>query len=71
MSKKIELSNGKKVEVREPKVRDMRIVSEYKDEVEKEVNLLANLTGLTIDEIDELTLSDYKLLQDALVGFSS
>lgn len=71
MAKNIELSTGKKVEMREPKVRDMRIVSKFTDEVEKEINLVANLTGLTTAEIDEMSLGDYGLLQKGLTDFLS
>jgi len=68
---KVKLSTGVEVEMREPVVRDMRIVSTYKDEVEKELNLIGNLTGLTADEIDELSLKDYALLQKELTNFLS
>lgn len=68
---KIKFSTGTEVEMREPKVRDMRIVSTYTDEVEKELNLIANLTGLTLDELDELSLKDYSLLQKELQTFLS
>lgn len=68
---KVKLSTGVEVEMREPVVRDMRIVSTYKDEVEKELNLIGNLTGLTADEIDELSLKDYGLLQKELTNFLS
>ncbi|MFY4767453.1 phage tail assembly protein [Aliarcobacter butzleri] len=71
MSKVIELNNGKKIEMREPKVRDMRIVSKYTDEVEKEINLVANLTGMTTAEIDELSMNDYGKLQQGLKDFFS
>jgi len=69
--KKVKLSTGKTIEIREPKVRDMRIVSTFKDEVEKEINLIANLTGLTLEEIDELSLRDYSLFQTELKTFLS
>jgi len=49
----------------------MRIVSKYTDEVEKEINLTANLTGLTTNEIDEMSLGDYNLLQKGLKDFLS
>lgn len=68
---KIILSTGAKVEMREPKVRDMRIVSTFTDEVDKELNLIANLTGLTLEELDELSLKDYSLLQKELQTFLS
>jgi len=68
---KVKLSTGVEVDMREPVVRDMRIVSTCKDEVEKELNLIGNLTGLTADEIDELSLKDYALLQKELTNFLS
>ena len=71
MSKVIEVNDGKKIEMREPKVRDMRIVSKYTDEVEKEINLVANLTGMTTAEIDELSMNDYGKLQQGLKDFFS
>ncbi len=68
---KVKLSTGKTIEIREPKVRDMRIVATFNDEVEKEINLIANLTGLTLEEIDELSLRDYSLFQAELKTFLS
>jgi hypothetical protein len=66
---KIILSTNVEIEMREPKVRDMRIVSDITDEVEKEIKLLGNLTGLTSDELDDLSLKDYGLLQKGLQTF--
>lgn len=70
--KKIDLTDGSTIEMREPKVRDMRIASEdTTDDVEKEVKLIANLTSKTVDEIEDLTMKDYGKLQEALKGFLS
>ncbi len=69
--KEIKLSNGKIVKMRSPKVRDLKMVNHIEDEIEKEENLIANLTGLSVDELDEMDLADYKKLQDALMGFLS
>lgn len=66
--KKIEI-NGKEITVREPKVRDIRAVSHHASEEDKEVHLLANLSGMSVDEIDDLTVSDYKKLQKELHDF--
>lgn len=68
--KKIEI-NGKEVTVREPKVRDVRAVAHLQNEEEKEVHLIANITGLSVDEIDDLGLKDYKKLQKELQDFLS
>ena len=59
------------VTVREPKVRDVRAVAHLENEEEKEVHLIANITGLTVDEIDDLGLKDYRQLQKELQDFLS
>ncbi len=68
---KTKLSTGVEVEMREPKVRDMRIVANEANEQEQEIKLVANLTGLTTEEIDDLTLKDYALLSEELKSFLS
>ncbi len=68
--KDITLANGKTVQMREPKVRDMRIASaDTTSQADQEVKLIGNLTSLTPDEIDDLSLKDYTALQKALKGF--
>ncbi len=69
--KEIILSNGKKITMRKPKVRDMRIVANEENEIEKEIKLISNLTNLTIEELDDMDLEDYRKLQEALMGFLS
>ncbi|RXJ86958.1 phage tail assembly protein [Arcobacter sp. CECT 8985] len=61
----------KEVEMREPKVRDMRVVGNHQSQGELEVHLIANLTGLTVEELDDLTMKEYAPLQKALMGFQS
>jgi len=68
-SANIILSDDKRVTMREPKVRDIRAVSSIASEEEKEIALISNLTGMTEEEIDDLSLADYAKLQDALSGF--
>jgi len=57
--------------MREPKVKDIRMLKNIKDEKEQELELIANLTGLTKDELDELTLKEYQVLQKRLADFLS
>ena len=71
MKKEIKLSTGAKIDMREPVVRDMRIIATLENEVEKELSLISNLTGLTANEIDELSLKDYGQLQGELKSFLS
>jgi hypothetical protein len=68
---KVKLSDGKEISVREPLVRDIRAVKDYKEPEEKEIRLMSNLTNMTIGELDDLTFKDYSLLQKELQGFLS
>jgi len=68
--KEIKLSN-RTVTMREPKVRDIRALKDLKTQEEKEMALICNLTGLTQDELDELSLKDYAKLSKALEDFLS
>jgi len=69
--KEIKLSNGKTIKMREPKVRDMKIISNIKNELEKELALIVNLTEMTPNEIDELGLKDFNKIDEALKSFLS
>lgn len=75
MSKEIKLSNGQKVTMREPIMRDIRIVSgKYNpntDPVGYEMFLVANLSNMTLDEVDELSPNDYKKLVEEISPFLS
>lgn len=71
MMKKIELSTGVTVDMREPKLKDLRLLSHVKDEEEKTIKLIANLTMLSEAELDELSMKDFVLLQKELEGFLS
>ena len=70
-AKEIKLSDGRVVKMRKPKVRDNRAVSHIENEIDKEVAMFANLTGLSEEEIDNLYLSDYTKLQEAYVGLAT
>ena len=69
-NKKITLRDSEReVEMRIPLVRDMRAISNIKDPEEKEIALVANLTGLAQEELGNLTLRDYAILQKGLQSF--
>ena len=67
----ITLSDGRVIKMRKPKVRDMRMVADVDNDIEKEIKLISNLTNMTVEELDELDLVDYKKLQEALADFLS
>lgn len=67
MTKKVELSNGFVVVMRQPKVGDF--VGLKGGYVEQEVQLLSKLTGLRKDFIYELTIGDYTKLGSCLESF--
>lgn len=69
--KKIKLSSGVEVEMREPKVKDMRLVNGINDELDKEIVMLVNLCEISEDEIDNLSGKDFKKLDEALQDFLS
>lgn len=80
MSVKVELSapvtiagvKTSTVSMRAPKVRDMLIMDKNGgSDAEKEIRLIASLTDLTPDAIEEMTLADYGKLQQAYRGFLS
>ncbi len=68
---KIKLSDGKEIEMREPKVKDMKIVGNISDEFERELALIVNLTGMTPDEVDDLSMKDFGKVDEVLKGFLS
>ena len=55
--------------MREPKMRDIRALNHIKDDGEREFLLISNLSGITTNELDELSFKEYKLLQDRLNDF--
>ena len=69
--KKIKLSTGVEVEMREPKVRDMRLVNGIADELDKEIAMLVHLCEMPEEEIDNLSGKDFKKLDEALQDFLS
>ncbi len=68
---KIELSTGKTIEMRRPKVKDMNLIKDIKDDLEREQALIMNLAELSKDELEDMDIYDYTLLQKELVGFTS
>ena len=57
--------------IRRPKVRDRLAVERIKKtDAEKEIALIANLTEVTTDVIEELDLADYNKVQEGVLqGF--
>ena len=62
----------KVVQMRRPKVKDLKAASAVSSkEADQEVALLARLTGLTVEDMEEMDLTDYGRLQTtfrAMVG---
>lgn len=68
-SVEITLEDGTKISMRRPKVSDQLTVSHINNVGEREVQMIANLTMKTHDELSNLWASDYILLQDQLRSF--
>lgn len=69
--KEIKFSDGKVVTMRPPKVKDMRVVSAIKDQFDQDVRMFCNLTGMTPEEIEELPLKDFNMMQKEFADFLS
>ena len=67
--KAITLSDGRRLKIREPRVRDLMAVDDIESEKQQEITMLSSLTQLTEDELLDLRLPDYKLLQEAVQDF--
>ncbi len=67
MNKEITLSTGEVVKARRAKVKDMKLVQNIKNDIDRETTLMGNLMQKTVEEIDELDMSDYALLQKELL----
>ncbi len=68
-TKQVTLSNGQTVNVREPKVRDMRMIGEVANEADREIKLISSLTQMTEEELDDLSMKDYGLIQKEIQTF--
>ncbi|MDR3163212.1 MAG: phage tail assembly protein [Helicobacteraceae bacterium] len=68
---KVTLSDSREIEIREPLVRDILAVKDYKNEEEKGVRLVGNLTNMTPEEIGAIKFKDFALLQKELGDFLS
>lgn len=57
--------------MREPKLRDIRAVSHIGDDLEREIQLISNITGISDLELDDLNYGEWKKLDDKLKDFFS
>lgn len=59
-----------KITLRRPNVKDARKArATHKDAADQEIALVAALSGLPVSAIEELDVSDYSKIQEALSGF--
>ena len=60
------------VTMREPMVKDMRIADRTEGgDLDREVVMIARLTGINIEDLDTLSASQYKQLQNEYAAFFS
>lgn len=64
--KKVILSNGREVEVRELKMKDVREALQVEREIDQTFLMVSSCSGLSLQELDELNIDDFMLLQNAL-----
>lgn len=68
-NKQVVLSDGTTVEMRKPKVKDVRLVKHIKDDEDRELAFLCNLTMITETDMGDKDLKDYRKLQKVLESF--
>lgn len=68
----VKLATGQqiaKITLRRPKVRDLKQAQRVSDKAEEqELALIAQLAGLTPEDIEELDLADYKAIAESFRG---
>lgn len=64
--KKVILSSGKEVEVRELKMKDVREALQVEREIDQTFLMVSSCSGFSLQELDELNIDDFMLLQNAL-----
>lgn len=64
--KKVILSSGREVEVRELKMKDVREALQVEREIDQTFLMVSSCSGLSLQELDELNIDDFMLLQNAL-----
>lgn len=64
--KKVILSSGREVEVRELKMKDVREALQVEREIDQTFLMVSSCSGLSLQELDALNIDDFMLLQNAL-----
>lgn len=57
------------IELRRPKMRDMKKAQKHKDDMEKSIHMMADLAEVTPKLIEELDTEDFKALSDKVADF--
>ncbi|PHO09787.1 hypothetical protein CPG37_07155 [Malaciobacter canalis] len=60
-----------KIIMRQPLIRDIKLVDHIEDEIENNATLIANLTGHTVEEIESLPIHIFEGLVEGLQSFQS
>ena len=65
----ITLSDGTVITMRKPTLRDIKAINNIEDPLVKESTLIANLSGKTMRELDDMGFDDYSLLSAEINSF--
>ena len=66
-NKEIKISTGT-IKGRTPKVKDMQLVKDITNDIDREIALIGNLCEMTPSEVGDLELTDYKLVLKELLS---
>mgnify|MGYP003536828994 FL=1 len=61
----------KEIVIKEPKVKDLQAVSHIHNDLDRTITLIANKSGFTIDEMDEIPTHVYMRLRELVKPFLS
>ena len=67
--KDIKLKDGTVVNMRKPKLRDIKAINDIEDALLKESTLISNISGITPDKLDDMDFDDYSLLSEEINNF--
>lgn len=63
---KVTLSDGREITIREAKMKDVREAMQVEREIDQNFILISCLTGLSLQELDELAVNDFALIQESV-----
>lgn len=65
----VTLEDGKKIQILKPTMLQVKAAGKFEDDAEQEANLLSNVTGLPLSELEAMMYDEYTALAVPLNSF--